>query len=201
MSTQELSLRQTMNRIYKDADDGFQIPREDEQAVKKSKGSPIYGEINQKALSTLLDYLNLGPKDIFYDLGSGVGKVVLQTVLTTNVGQAYGIELSATRYQEAKAALEKAKSIASLTPGRLKFLNQDLLLADLSKATVVYTCSTAFSAGFMTKLTERLSQFKQPFRLVSLQDLPTTKNFELLDILKLDMSWTRKAPVHIYRRA
>ena len=61
---QQLTLRQIMNRIYKDLG-GFEIPREDEQVVRKSKGSPIYGEINYQALSILLDYLKLGPEDTF----------------------------------------------------------------------------------------------------------------------------------------
>ncbi len=195
-----LSLRQMMNRIYKDLDDGFDIPREDAQKIKSSKGSAVYGEINQQALSILLDYLKLKPKDTFYDLGSGVGKVIIQTGLSTNVGKAFGIELSLARYQEALLALEKAHEFSPTLNARLNFLNEDLLLTDLTKASVIYTCSTAFSQAFMNRLVERLSQFKHPFRLISLQDLPETKNFKLRDILKLDMSWIRKTPVHIYER-
>lgn len=199
MSTEQLSLRQTMNRIYKDLE-GFKIPKEDEKTVRISKGSPIYGEINQQALNYLLDYLKLGPHDIFYDLGSGVGKVVMQTALRTSVHKAFGIELSSARYQEAQVALERARQLDSQLNTRIKFMNEDLLHTNLSKASVIYTCSTAFSQEFMKRVTHRLAQFKQPFRLVSLQDLPKSPDFELIDILKLDMSWVRKASVHVYRR-
>jgi hypothetical protein len=197
---QELTLRQIMNRIYKDLE-GFEIPHEDELAVKKSKGSPVYGEINQQALNILLSYLKLGPEDIFYDLGSGVGKVITQTVLSTPVGQAFGIELSSARFEEALLALKRTQEYVPDIQKRLKFINEDLLTTDLSKATVIYTCSTAFSQAFMNKLTKRLLEFRQPFRLVSLQELPEIGKFKLLKILKLDMSWTRKSPVHIYERS
>jgi hypothetical protein len=188
-----------MNRIYKDLE-GFEIPREDEQWVRKSKGSPIYGEINQQALSYLLDYLQLAPKDVFYDLGSGVGKVVMQTALSTPVGRAAGVELSVARYEEALVALERACNYETNLSKRVQFYNEDLLTTNLHKATVIYTCSTAFSQSFMKKLSEHLANFKHNFKLISLQDLPESPDFELLEILKLDMSWTRKAPVHIYRR-
>ena len=199
-ATHKLTLRQIMNRIYKDLG-GFEIPREDEQAVRKSKGSPIYGEINQQALNILLSYLKLGPKDIFFDLGSGVGKVIMQTVLSTPVGRAMGVELSSARFEEALTALKRAQDFEPLVPKRLKFLNEDLLTTDLSKATVIYTCSTAFSQAFMNKLTARLAEYRQPFRLVSLQELPERSEFKHLETLKLDMSWTRKSPVHIYKRS
>jgi len=196
---QQLTLRQIMNRIYKDLG-GFEIPREDELAVRKSKGSPVYGEINLQALNILLDYLKLKEKDIFFDLGSGVGKVIMQTALRTPVGRALGVELSSARFEEAIVALKRATTFEPHITKRLKFINADLMTTDLSKATVIYTCSTAFSQAFMNKLTGRLAELTHPYRLVSLQELPETSAFKLLDTLKLDMSWTRKTPVHIYQR-
>lgn len=198
-SSSPLSLRQIMNRIYEDLG-GFKIPKEDAQIVKQSKGSPIYGEINHQALGHLLDYLRLGPKDVFYDLGSGVGKVIVHSVLATKVGRALGVELSKVRYQEALTALKRAQSFEPRIRERLKFLNQDLLTTNLGDATVIYTCSTAFSQLFMNRMTERLLEFKQPYKLVSLQELPENKSLKKLDTLRLDMSWMRKSPVHIYQR-
>ena len=75
----------------------------------------------------------------------------MQTVLSTKVGQALGVELSTARFSEALMALKRAEDFVPQVPKRLKFLNEDLLTTDLSQATVIYTCSTAFSQAFMNK--------------------------------------------------
>lgn len=200
MAPPQLSPRQIMNRIYKDIC-GFEIPKADEKAIKQSKGSPTYGEINHQALVKLLDYLKLTSDDVLYDLGSGVGKVVLQTALLTPVKKAVGVELSTNRHQDAELALANARSFAKDIDQRCLFTNADLMSVDLTAATVVYTCSTAFSAGFMNQVTKRLGEFSHNFRLISLQDLPNERHFILIDKLRLDMSWIRNTPVYIYRRS
>ncbi len=198
MTKAPLSTRQIINRIYQDLC-GFTISTSDAKLVKQSKGSPVYGEINPAALDQLLTYLNLNPNDIFYDLGSGVGKVIIQTLLSSSVGQAIGIELSKERFYLAQTALERAENYLSGISLRGSFKNQDLLTVDLSEASVIYTCSTAFSEAFMHKLTRRLAMLSQPFRLVSLQELPNDPRFKPIKTLKLDMSWARKVAVHIYQ--
>jgi hypothetical protein len=199
MTPQDLSTRQIMNRIFKDIC-GFKIPKDDEKEVRKSKGSPIYGEITHNSVDKLLNYLDLTSKDILYDLGSGVGKVVLHTALTTRVKKVCGIELSETRHNDAVLALEKAMAWAPHIYHRVEFKNDDLMKADLSSATVIYTCSTAFSLGFMKTLTDRLAKLSHKFRLVTLQDLPSERHFTLEDKIRLNMTWIRNTPVYIYRR-
>lgn len=200
MNSTVLSHRQILNRIYKDIC-GFEISKTDEARVKKSSGSPLYGEINHGSIKSLLEYLDLSKRDVFYDLGSGIGKVVIAVALLSSVKKAVGIELSKTRHKDALEALENASIWAPSINNRCLFLNADLMTADLSSATVIYTCSTAFSIAFMKKVIKRLAILPQDFRLVSLQELPENKHFVLEDILRLDMSWVRKTPVHLYRRA
>ncbi|MCA9508459.1 MAG: hypothetical protein KC505_08565, partial [Myxococcales bacterium] len=199
MTQQLLTTRTLMNRIYKDLC-GFEIPSEDNQRVKKSKGSPVYGEIRHAALNKLLAFLKLDKKDVFYDLGSGVGKVVIHTALTTLVKKSVGVELSLLRYKEASVAFGRACEYEPLLKSKITLLHKDLMSVDLSEATVIYVCSTAFSIKFMKEVSKRLAQFTHPFRLVSLQELPDEKHFRLLKILRLDMSWMRSTPVHIYER-
>jgi hypothetical protein len=199
MSLKTLSTQQIMNRIYKDID-GFEIPKDDEQHVRKSKGSPIYGEINYQSLNKLLTHLKLTSNDVLYDLGSGVGKVVIQAALASPVRSSVGVELSTARYQDALLALDNGASWDKKIHERCKFINADMLTVDLSSATVVYTCSTAFSLGFMKKVTDYLASFKHKFRLVTLQELPDSRHFELVDRIKLNMSWVRNTSVYMYRR-
>jgi SAM-dependent methyltransferase len=193
---QKLSDRQIMNRIYKDLC-GFEIPKNDAAQVRKSKGSAVYGEINHQALKKLHSYLKITSKDVFYDLGSGVGKVVLQTGLFTNAKKVVGVELSAARHEGAITALERAARLEPKIPQKCQFLNDDLMNVDLSEASIIYTCSTAFSEAFMKQVAKKVSSFPQRFKLVSLQELPDNY-LSHIDTIRLDMSWVRNTAVHIY---
>lgn len=195
----QLTEKQIMNRLYKDIC-GFEIPKNDVQQVKSSKGSPVYGEITVTSTNKLFSHVKLTNKDVLYDLGSGVGKVVLYAGLFSRVKKAIGVELSAVRHQESLLALKRAHEVDAHIAKRCQFQNADILTLDLSPASVIYTCSTAFSLDFMRKLTAHLASFTHNFRLISLQELPNTRYFDELAILRLDMSWQRATPVYIYRR-
>jgi hypothetical protein len=195
---QQLSTRQIMNRIYKDIC-GFEISRTEEKKVRESKGSPVYGEITLASTVKLFDHLGLTSQDTLYDLGSGVGKLILYAALFTSVRRAVGVELSKTRHTDSITALKRALLFGQISE-RCTFFNDDLLRVNLSDATVIYTCSTAFSMDFMRKLTAHVSRFSQAYKLVTLQDLPNERSFHLIDRLKLDMTWQRNATVHIYQR-
>lgn len=199
MNNKNLSVRQIMNRIYKDID-GFVIPKNDEKIVKKSLGSPIYGEISIQALDKLLSYLNPKEDDVLVDLGCGVGKVVLQTLLTTKVRSCIGVELSENRYHDALKAKENSLQFDHSIKQRAVFINDDMLAIDLSVASIIYTCSTAFSDKFMKKISQHLSVLKHNFRLVSLQELPCLKYFHHIETIKLHMSWVKNTAVYIYQK-
>src|SRR5207302_804459 len=72
-------------------------PGEKEEGAKE-KVYLTYGEILYPSVDSLIDYLeDLSSDDVFYDLGSGIGKVPLQFFLKTPVKKACGIEASKTR--------------------------------------------------------------------------------------------------------
>jgi predicted RNA methylase len=195
----QLSDRQIMNRVYKEIC-GFEIPKTDMAQIKQSKGSHVYGEIKHQALNKLLSYLKLNSNDVFYDLGSGVGKVVLQTGLFTKAQKVIGVELSKSRYEDALLALNRASFFDKNISHKCNFINDDLMKVDLGQASVIYTCSTAFSETFMNQITKHLSFLSQKFKLVTLQELPSEKYFRHVDTIYLDMSWTRNTAVYIYQK-
>jgi len=193
----KLETRRIIKELYKDVW-AYTVPRTDDLKVRKASGSSLYGEITYRSVEKLLHYLKLGPKDIFFDLGSGVGKVIMQVGMTTKLTKAVGVELSETRFKSAKKALKTAANSGWIDPGKVEFRNEDILKTDLSKATVIYTCSTAFPMTLMTRLAKLLATHPRPLRIVSLQKMPATKGLHLIKKLPLDMSWARQTPVHIY---
>lgn len=69
-----------------------------------------YGEVTLSGGANMIHAVSnltkepLGPADVFYDFGSGLGRLVLQVFLTTGVGRAGGVELGAGRHRAASAA-------------------------------------------------------------------------------------------------
>lgn len=189
-----------VRRLYREID-GFSIPREDVRTVQRARSSATYGELMPTATVRLLEQLALTDRDVFYDLGAGVGKVVLLAALTTPVARAIGIELAPQRAARAQLALATARSQQLPGAERASLIETDMLAAPLADATVVYTCSTAFPAAFMRRLQRRLAQLPSLRMVVSLQEFDEHPSFEPTAVLRLDASWKRKTKVHIYARA
>lgn len=192
--------RMAARRLFRGVD-GFLISQQEERRVRASRGSPLYGEITPMGVQRLLTRLRLGERDTFYDLGSGVGKVVIQTAMTAPLRRCVGIELAQSRVRAARSILRRARKEGLIRARRCLFRNQNFLEANLADATCIYTCSTAFSLRFMRMLMRKLEGVGQELSFVTLQELEPRRRFTRLDTLRLDTTWTRRTPVHIYRVA
>ena len=189
--------RKTIRSLYREVD-GYDIPRDDERLVRASRGSPTYGELTPSAVKKLVDYLGLNQRDSFYDLGSGTGKVVLQAAMMVPLRRSIGIELAPSRCKDARSILRRARKQGLIKAKTCWFRNQDLLSAKLDDATVVYTCSTAFSRAFMAKLARKLIALNRDLMVVSLQDFQPRRHLTEVDVLRLDASWDRRTIVYVY---
>src|SRR5579862_1245983 len=63
-----------------------------------AESNEIYGELYYYSFVKLLKYLKITTKDHFLDIGSGLGKPLLQVFLTTQAASVTGIETNAQRY-------------------------------------------------------------------------------------------------------
>ena len=125
--------------------------------------------------------------------------MVLQTALTVSIRRCVGIELSRTRCATALTVLSRVKK--QLQTARCEFRCEDFMKADLSDATVIYTCSTAFSTRFMRMMTEKVGDLRKGVLFVTPQELDPHPRFRPTDMLRLDMSWKRRTKIHIYEIA
>jgi SAM-dependent methyltransferase len=191
--------RATLRQLYRGLD-GFPISSADERRVAGSDGSATYGELLPTSTLRMLEQLDLDRRDRFVDLGAGVGKVVLLAAMTTAVGGVLGVELSATRVAVAREALARARRARVPGARKVRMLEADMLRCPLDEATVIYTCSTAFSSAFMRRLVRRLAKLPKLRMLVSLQDLDPHRAFELREVMRVDASWTRRTEVYLYSR-
>ncbi|MBL0942516.1 MAG: hypothetical protein IBJ00_07330, partial [Alphaproteobacteria bacterium] len=68
-----LSTQNVMNLIYDEINEG-ELDRHENESIMDEGGAPVYGEITLEGGAQLLKTLQLTEKDVFYDLGSGLGK-------------------------------------------------------------------------------------------------------------------------------
>lgn len=190
--------RRLLRKLYAGVD-GFEISRRDERLVNRSKASPTYGELMPTATLRLIAELGLRRGDVFYDLGAGVGKVAMLAAMTTPA-RAIGLELSRERVERGAPVLAEARRRRLPGARRVELRHGDMMTADIDDATVIYTCSTAFSTAFMNRLARRLAALPRLRTVASLQDFDVHRGFELVEIHRLDASWKRRTKVHVYAR-
>lgn len=179
---------------------GFNISEEEANNINNKGGASTYGEITYQSAKKILDDLNIIPSDVFYDLGSGIGKLNIQVFLTTPVKKVVGIELSPTRFKYAHDIQEKLKKEGAIKNSRiLSFLKEDITQADLSDATIIYMCSTCFSDELMKKLLDKLSKLKKGLKVITLKKFPENKVFNLIKSYTLPMTWSTNTTVYLYK--
>jgi len=170
------------------------------------KKTSTYGEISYDSAQQLLadSDINFGKNDVFYDLGSGVGKLVVQVYLNTPVAKSVGIELSPTRHKRTQRIADRLKKYNKIDNDRvISFLEGDFLEADLSDATIIFICSTCYAPTLLEQLVSKFSKLKKGLRVISLKELPDYQkyNFKLIKEYRLPMTWSKQkgSVVFVYR--
>lgn len=180
---------------------GFGISEAESLFIRTKGGEPTYGEITYEGFETIVKDIHLTKKDVFYDLGCGVGKVVVQVYDTTPVKKAVGIELSSTRCASATRAKQELVHRKKIARGRkLLFQEGDISAANVSDATVIFMCSTCFSDELMQKLTNKFARLKKGLRVLTLRRLPENASFELIHTYQVPMTWSASSSVYLYKK-
>lgn len=189
----------TIRKIYTCKNKAFSIGADEIATIEESGGNSTYGEITDKGVQMLIHELNPKKSDVFYDLGSGGGRMVLKMYLDSPIHRAVGIELSPTRHAIALKAQEKLKELGQEISGKiLEFRNADIQKARIQDATIIYVASTCFSDEFMQKLTTKLAALKKGLNVLTLRQLPKHEAFTLVKELRVPMTWGADVSVYWY---
>lgn len=191
--------------LYDAAPSGLDAPEDDRREVERrgGEGAQAYGELSAESALRLLRWLAPGEDDVLYDLGAGVGKLVLQAACATRVGRAVGVELSRHHHAVATGVLDAL--LARVGPelgARVSFVRGDLREVDLADATIVYACSTCFPDEVRAALAAKALAAPRLRALVSTRALPPPweERFELLGRVRVRTSWSDSEHVLVYRR-
>lgn len=194
------SAKKILNQLYKDRS-GYNIKPSEIKLITQHGSDSTYGEILPGSLDELFKELKPTYNDVFADLGSGVGRAVIYTYLTTPVKKSIGIELAKTRATIARQAMEKLKKMGKIDSARpLVFEEKDFLDTDLSDVTIAFINSVCYTDELLKKVLDKLAKNPKGLRMISSKKLPADDRFELKKEIVLPMSWNISgSPVYIYQ--
>lgn len=209
-----------LDNVYDQFEEGaYKIPKSDSKQVraaasKVGKELPIqcnedsYGEIPQESAAKLFQnpMVNLQPGETFADLGSGLGRLVVDAALVANVKRSVGVELSTSRSSSACHALsnvtkalppaetgwraERHETGVELYQGNILDLGKDFL----GQINVAYVANLCFRPDLLNAVAVKLSRdLPADARVVSLRNLELnqdTKRLKLKGTVNLPMSWS-----------
>ena len=178
------------------------------QAFRNKNGlegdkSLTYGEIDFVSFYQLMKSLGAGESDVFWDLGCGCGRTVLETALCFRSRKCYGIELLDDLFE---ICYQKLASLSELLDSQVEFFCGSFLDEKYSKrwldtANIIFCSSVCFADEIWNPLCALFEQLPSGTRVISLKKINSTceSSFELQSYEFFRMSWG-KCPVYIYSK-
>lgn len=153
----------------------------------------VYGEVTKEGAEKIFErYLrfkkSISSTDVFIDIGSGCGKLLLHSAFRLPIQTFVGIEIVKERYQYSKKISE---SVLPVDDKKVFFINKDFQNFDLSVGKLVFCNNLCFSKELNLALSDRL---QSGTHIVTSQQL----DFKILkDEFLAEVSWSKK-PIPFY---
>lgn len=164
----------------------------DIKQVTFTSHNELYGELYYYSVVKLLKYLNITDQDHFLDLGSGVGKVVLQVFMSTKAASATGIEINNNRSiiaNKIKNLVQQELPEIFTLKKTLNFISGDFLKHNFNNITIIYICSTVFSLELLHAIGEKINTMYNIRQIISFRHLSNLHNFQLTNKIFVHGDW------------
>jgi hypothetical protein len=146
----------------------------------------IYGEIDFLSFSQLLKRCQIKPNNIFYDLGSGIGKAVVCAALLYDFKKICGIEQLKLLHEQALHIQQSSKILASRN---INFYQADLLTFDWQDADILFVNASAFIGDFWEQVLTQLLKLKTGSQIIVVSKLLPANHFTQIYSDFIPMSW------------
>ncbi|MGE0491871.1 MAG: cyclopropane-fatty-acyl-phospholipid synthase family protein [Vulcanimicrobiota bacterium] len=161
------------------------------RALKRPFGDFRYGETPWFTAEEILREAELGPDDVFIDLGCGRGKMVFMAHLLTGA-QAIGVDLLASYLVVAR------RIVAWLGLDGVSFRHQDFADTPLEEVTCVYVAGTVFEEDTRLDLAACVDDLAEGTRWISVGWQTLHPDLELWRQQEYLFSWGRET-VYFHR--
>jgi len=156
----------------------------------------LYGELPFHTWIEIVEKANPKKNGVFFDLGSGTGRIVLQSHLLYDFKKVVGIELLEPLHNKACAIKENYEKnfkaqISKLVKNRdLQLIQQDFFNTDLSDADFIFMNHPFKDRGSFQPLEEKfLRELKKGTKIVTIIRPLNDKAFKHLHTQKYTFSW------------
>lgn len=154
--------------------------------------SETQGEILYPGVDKLLSMSHLSEQDVFVDLGSGAGKIVVQAFLNSKVKEALGIEFVPELHQQALTVAERiAKELPDfyLANRKLTFMLNNFLEVPLTTATVALINATCMSQQTLTRLGNIFNRNTNIHTVMTLRPIHNLRRLPFKRTVRIECSW------------
>ena len=195
-----------MEKIYDTLKTGYNDKGECPNQVPRI--DTIYGEITSNGVKTLVNSINFKDKH-FLDIGSGVGKTVIQLALETDLKSSTGYEIIPARFNvscQAKIKYDqlisspsgsKVRFILNNLPGKARQFHHDQL--DLSYYNIYFINNLTWSPTTTNQLLDALlANIEIGDTIIVSKRLASLDKIAKVSNLKVEMSWTETYLLTIY---
>lgn len=170
--------------------DGYSLSLESRSHLPEDQKQELtYGECPWVSALTCLLWADIQPTDVFLDIGSGVGQVVVMASLCFPLKKAIGVELLEPLYRVSCDIQQHLRQFESKKADAIEFYQQDALSFDCHSCNVVFINATCFFPDSWALLVDKLKQMKSGSKIIiSSKGLPSDE-FECIKKDQLPMSW------------
>ena len=166
--SQEL-LRHVLSKVY-----NHSVKDPDKLNLYEPFSPEVYGETSFDLVAQMVKAIPFKSDEVFLDLGSGVGQVVLQVAASTNIKECFGIEKAETPAKYAIAMdrlFRRWMKWHGKTYSPYRLVKGDFLLvenhAKIDEASVIFVNNFAFGPNVDHKLKQKFSTLKDGTRIIS----------------------------------
>ena len=159
-----------------------------------------YGTITPVGIEKLINNLNINSSDKFLDLGSGIGNVVVQFALNSDVNEARGIEYVKSRYDQSLNYISEFKKHfpQRLNQTKIKIENKDINNIDINNSSIIFTCSTCFPDNLMEVIKNKCENNPNLKYFITQKKLKENNSLKYVGHLYVECSWNKNCVHHIY---
>uniref|UniRef100_A0A7S3NMG9 Histone-lysine N-methyltransferase, H3 lysine-79 specific n=1 Tax=Aureoumbra lagunensis TaxID=44058 RepID=A0A7S3NMG9_9STRA len=180
---------------------GIKTSEEDEKLLAQSgEFASTYGEVTPEGARSIFTALGIGlkEKDLFGDLGSGVGKLAVQAYLETGVQNVIAVELSTERDRRGRSSwsrcvrsgeAERIRGAEDFDSSAVQFVCSDIMEAPLDNVTHCFCSNLCFSHDAIRRLSGKIASMTSLHRAATLKPLLSSSGMRPMGTIRAAMSW------------
>ena len=170
--------------------DGGEISKNERNTKNLSGPEFVYGEIEFSHFIFLLKMVYKETDKIFWDLGAGIGKVMIATALSAlNFKRICGVEILDGLCDSANNIIKGFCKYTKCDEELFKFVKGDIRTIDWSDADIIYSASLCFPEELLKEISEKGRMLKKGTRIITMKKWSISDIYKVITCFSVKMTW------------